>query len=66
MVGNKQPLDGGIQHTGDYTEGLRAFLKNVPVVKLDTAEMVYPSYESALNRKGSTILVEIGDLYNML
>ncbi len=63
MVGSKEPLNPGPQHCQDHTEALRYMLTNVKVVKLCTPESVFPNYAEALNRDYSTILVEMGDLY---
>lgn len=63
MVGAKKPLDAGLQHTGDYTNLLRAGLRNIDVVKLDSVSSVYPCYVEAMERERSTILIEMGELY---
>ena len=64
MIGSKTPLDGGIQHTGDYNIGLCMMLDNVEVVMLEKPESILPSYSRALVSSGSTILIEKGDLYD--
>ena len=64
MVGSKEPLDGGIQHTSDYTDGLAHLLNNVDVVKLDNPKGILNAYKWAYKNDNSTILVEIADLYN--
>lgn len=63
-IGSKTPLDGGIQHTSDYTVGLRPLLKNVDIWKLHEAGSIVPLYKYALESNRSTILVEFSDLYN--
>ncbi len=62
-IGAKTPLDPGPQHESDFTDGFRAMLKTVPVVRLGGAEDILPAYRDALSRDGSTILVEHMDLY---
>ena len=62
-VGSKEPLDGGIQHTGDYTVGLSHLLDNIDVVTLDKPEVVLNSYKWAYKNNNPTILIEIMDLY---
>jgi len=63
-VGGKEPLDGGIQHTSDYTEGLEKLLNNVDVVKLEKPGAILNAYKWALSNDNSTILVEMTGLYN--
>ena len=62
-IGSKIPLDGGIQHTGDYTDGLKKLLNNVDVIKLEKPEAILNAYKWALKNDNSTILVEVSDLY---
>lgn len=57
------PLDPGPQHLGDFTDAFRAMLQTVRVVRLDAAEQVVPEYRAALERDGSTLLVERTELY---
>lgn len=63
-IGSKTPLDGGIQHTNDYTLALRRILNNVDVWKLHEAGSIVPLYKYALESDRSTILIEMADLYN--
>ena len=61
--GSDTPLDPGHQHKADYTEEFSTILKHTPVIKLDTAEKIFPAYEQALQRGGATLLVEYPELY---
>lgn len=63
MLGKKTPLDGGLQHTSDYTKMLKAGLKNVRVRDLNKAELVHFAYQEAQEEDWSTIFIERGDLY---
>lgn len=63
-IGSTEPLMPGPQHCQDYTEALKLMCTNINVVKLTSAEMVYPEYEKALHSDKSTILIELPDLYN--
>lgn len=63
-VGSVNPLHPGPQHVGDYTDALQAMCGMVAFKRLERAEDVLPAYEWALNREGSTVLVEMADLYN--
>lgn len=62
-VGSTIPFDSGLQHTQDHTEALRLLCPNIHIVKLVSAEIIFGSYKQALESNGSTILVEINDLY---
>lgn len=62
-VGSAEPLDPGQQHLGDFTEAYRSMLKTVTVVALDRAERIVPEYHAALERSGSTLLVEYSAKY---
>lgn len=61
QIGNTKPLWPGLQHCGDYTEGLRAMLKNIEIFRLDEADEVLYYYKLAykIAKSGrSVILVE--------
>ena len=64
-VGSENPLNPGVQHTGDFTEAFRLMCKKINVVRLDSAEMIVPEYRKALTRDDgiSTLLIEWGDKY---
>ena len=64
MVGSERPLFPGLQHVGNFAEAFKLLLKTVVVEDLQEPEQVYPAYERALERVGSTILIEGGDFYN--
>jgi pyruvate/2-oxoglutarate/acetoin dehydrogenase E1 component len=65
-IGSKVPLDGGVQHTQDYTEAFRRMLTEVEVVVLAEATEIFPAFERALTREDSrsTLLIEHGDFYH--
>lgn len=65
MIGSTKPLHPGAQHCQDHTEGFKHMLTNVDVVKLTKAEDIVPAYQKALESERSTLLVEVGDLYNV-
>jgi pyruvate/2-oxoglutarate/acetoin dehydrogenase E1 component len=62
-VATPHPLDPGPQHLGDYSEPYRAMLKTVVVVCLDKAEDIVLQYRIAMEREGSTILIEYASQY---
>tara|TARA_R100000742_G_C4265802_1_gene83868 strand:- start:19 stop:549 length:531 start_codon:yes stop_codon:yes gene_type:complete len=63
-IGAKFPLDGGIQHTRDYTQMMKDNLTEIDVVLLNEPEEIFPAFEHAYNKDGSTMIVEWGDYYN--
>ena len=63
-VGAKKPIDGGSQHTQDFTEALKNMLTDVKVVELVEPKQIFQSFKDAYDRDGSTVLVEWGDYYS--
>lgn len=62
-VPTNQPLDPGHQHMGDFTTAFRHMLETVTVRLLDDPEQVVLAYQRALDREGSTLLVEYSEKY---
>ena len=65
-IGSKKPLDGGVQHTQNYTKMFKNILTEVEVVNLTSPNLIFKEYKKALTRKDSksTLLIENGDFYN--
>ena len=63
-VGATKPLYPGVQHCGDYTEGINKLLKNIPMYKLLSAEQVSFYYSEVYKSGKSALIVEYGDSYN--
>ena len=63
-VGARKPLDGGAQHTQDFTESIKHMLTDTKLVELTDPAQIFPAFEDAYNRDGSTVLVEWGDFYS--
>lgn len=63
-IGAKFPLDGGIQHTRDYTQMMKDNLTEIDVVLLNEPEEIFPAFKKAYKREGSSLIVEWGDYYN--
>lgn len=59
-----KPLYAGLQHTSDYTNAFKCMLKNIEVIRLMSKEDIVSSYERALKNEKSTLLIELGDLYD--
>jgi len=64
-VGSLQPLNGGVQHTQNYSSELKSMTTNIDVVFLEEAEQIFNSFVDAYNSSKSTILVEYGDFYKI-
>ena len=63
-IGSTNPLNGGVQHTNNYTEPFKQILGEVDVVLLNEPEEIFPAFENAYNRDGSSLIIEWGDYYN--
>jgi pyruvate/2-oxoglutarate/acetoin dehydrogenase E1 component len=64
MVGSLRPLHPGVQHMGNFTDAFRLMCDTVVIEDLREPHMICPAYEGALQRGGSTLLIEYGDFYN--
>ena len=64
-IGSTSPLMPGPQHSADYTEALKLMCKDIKIVRLDTADQIYPAYEEAINSETPTVIIEQPDLYNI-
>jgi pyruvate/2-oxoglutarate/acetoin dehydrogenase E1 component len=62
-VGSNKHLDPGAQHLGDFTEQIGYMLSTVRVLRIRTAAQVLDAYKAALDYAGSSILVELSELY---
>ena len=65
-IGSERPLHPQFQHVGDFSEAFQLMCVNTEVLRLDEPEMIFPSYQKALERTDgkTTLLVEYGDYYN--
>ena len=63
-IGSTSPLNGGVQHTQDYTKMMKDILNEVNVVLLNEPEEILPTFKEAYNRDGSSLIIEWGDYYN--
>lgn len=59
-----KPLDAGPQHTDDFTSAFDMMFRTIQVERLLAAEQIGPAYERALERGGSTLLVEYTKFYS--
>lgn len=63
-IATNKPMDPGHQHLGDYTQAFRLMLETVVVERLYDKTEIVPAYQRALDRKGSTLLIEMSERYN--
>ncbi len=65
-IGSVNPLHPGPQHTGDFTDAFKLMCPNINIVRLDTADSIFPEYKKAYDRDDgiSSLLVEWSDKYN--
>jgi pyruvate/2-oxoglutarate/acetoin dehydrogenase E1 component len=62
-IGSTKPLYPGVQHCGDYTEGLKALCKNVKVIRL--CGNIVEEYMKVYEGNESAILIEEADSYGL-
>lgn len=65
-IGSKSPLNGGVQHTQDYTDIFKKVLTEVKVVSLKDPKNIFSNFKNAYNDKNnrSYLFIEDGDFYN--
>jgi pyruvate/2-oxoglutarate/acetoin dehydrogenase E1 component len=65
-IGSIKPLHPGPQHTGDFTEALKLMCTEIDIVRLDSAESIFPAYKKAYERDDgvSSLIVEWSDKYS--
>ena len=64
-IGSKRPLDGGVQHTQNYTKIFKSILTEVEVIDLKIKN-IFKELKRAYYRKDgkSSLIIENGDSYN--
>ena len=65
-IGSKNPLNGGPQHTQDYTKIFKQTLTEVKVIFLNSPKEIFPAFKKAYHDKKSYsyLFIEHGDYYN--
>ena len=65
-VGSKKPLDGGVQHTQNYTKIFKKILTEIEVVYLDDPNIIFKTFKRCADKKikKSFLIIENGDYYN--
>src|SRR6266576_4324503 len=62
-IATPTPLDPGPQHLGDFTYVLEEALETIHVSQMFFTDEILPSYQKAIEREGSTLLIEYMELY---
>ena len=66
MVGSHRPLDGGLQHTQDYSVSLNGewgFIPHIRIYQIGSAQSAVQYYQEALVSSQSCLMVEYGEKY---
>lgn len=63
-IGSKKPLNGGVQHTQDYTNSLKKMLTEVNVVLLKDTKHILNEFKKAYEANYSSLIIENADFYN--
>lgn len=65
-LGSKRPLDGGVQHTQNYTNVFKKALNEIEVIYLTDPNKIYKTYLKCIKPeiKKSFLIIENGDFYN--
>ena len=53
-IGATNPLNGGVQHTQDYTKVFKDILTEVDVILLNEPEEIFPTFQNAYENDGSS------------
>tara|TARA_X000000950_G_C13714368_1_gene577531 strand:- start:47 stop:577 length:531 start_codon:yes stop_codon:yes gene_type:complete len=63
-IGSKKPLNGGVQHTQDYTDTMKKILTEVNVVLLNEPKKIFEEFREAYAANYSSMIIENADYYN--
>jgi len=62
-VGSTHPVNPGPQHSQDHSDAFSLMLKHIPVIRLASAEDIYPAYSFALRASHPMLIVEKMECY---
>jgi pyruvate/2-oxoglutarate/acetoin dehydrogenase E1 component len=65
LVGAKNPLNAGEQHTQNYVNEVKKMVKTLNVFDLKKPNKIYNSYKKALSSKYSSLMVEYSDKFKL-
>ena len=63
LVGAKEPLDGGVQHTQNYSEDIKNFFTSIKVYNLDNEKNIFDVYKQAYKNKKINLIIEHSEKY---
>lgn len=65
-IGSRKPLDGGPQHTQNYTKIFKSILTEIEVIMLSDPNKIFKTYKRCINKNNqkSYLIIEHGDFYN--
>ncbi len=65
-IGPKKPLDGGPQHTQNYTNVFKKMLNEIKIVYLESPKQIFPEFKKAYLNKNSHsyLFIENGAYYD--
>ena len=63
-IGSKKPLNGGVQHTQDYTKVMKKMLSEINVVLLKNPRRIFEEFKNAYYSDFSSMIIENADYYN--
>tara|TARA_B100000579_G_C22741716_1_gene809447 strand:+ start:69 stop:599 length:531 start_codon:yes stop_codon:yes gene_type:complete len=63
IVGSKKPIDGGLQHTMNYSLAMKKMLKFCKVVELKDSNKIFNQYKNAYLKKQNTLFIEYSEKY---
>jgi len=63
-AGPYEPVHPGHQHVGNYCEAFQKLFSTIEVRELLEPEDIFPAYQEAYVREGSTLLIEHGNFYS--
>ena len=63
VIGSKEPLDAGPQHTQDFTEAFKKLI-NFPIYEPKNPKEIIESYKKAKDFNGPVMIIEKKDLYD--
>ena len=63
LVGAKEPLDGGVQHTQNYSEDIKNFFTSIKVYNLDNEKNIFDVYKQTYKNKKINLIIEHSEKY---
>lgn len=64
LVGSREPLDVGVQHSQDHSAAYKKMLGYVNVVNLESSKNIFEEYKKALDSNKPSLIVEYMEKYS--